>query len=45
MAQSTNDVIPTAIRLACLTELGSLENAFERLAKEFEKKGKSSMTS
>src|SRR5207302_7797086 len=28
MAQSTNDVIPTAIRLACLTELGGLEKAF-----------------
>jgi len=25
MAQSTNDVIPTAIRLACLMELGGLE--------------------
>src|SRR6476646_8137095 len=40
MAQSTNDVIPTAIRLACLTELGGLEKAFAGLAKEFEKKGK-----
>src|SRR3954452_18333646 len=40
MAQSTNDVIPTAIRLACLTELGPLEDAFNLLAKEFEKKGK-----
>src|SRR5204863_3809588 len=40
MAQSTNDVIPTAIRLACLTELGGLEKAFEGLASEFEKKGK-----
>ena len=40
MAQSTNDVIPTAIRLACLTELGGLENAFEGLAKALEKKGK-----
>jgi fumarate hydratase class II len=40
MAQSTNDVIPTAIRLACLTELGSLQEAFDGLAKEFEKKGK-----
>src|SRR5512132_3405533 len=36
MAQSTNDVIPTAIRLACLTELGSLEEAFDGLAKAFE---------
>jgi fumarate hydratase, class II len=40
MAQSTNDVIPTAIRLACLTELPALETAFEGLAKAFEKKGK-----
>src|SRR3954447_5056732 len=40
MAQSTNDVIPTAIRLACLSELGALEDAFDVLAREFEKKGK-----
>jgi fumarate hydratase, class II len=40
MAQSTNDVIPTAIRLACLMELGGLEGAFGELAKAFEKKGK-----
>src|ERR1700737_3875475 len=40
MAQSTNDVIPTAIRLACLMELGGLELAFSDLAKAFEKKGK-----
>src|SRR5437660_8054469 len=40
MAQSKNDVIPTAIRLACLTELGGLQKAFEGLAKAFEKKGK-----
>jgi aspartate ammonia-lyase len=39
MAQSTNDVIPTAIRLACLTELPSLQEAFDALAKEFERKG------
>ncbi|MGH7605453.1 MAG: aspartate ammonia-lyase [Gemmatimonadaceae bacterium] len=39
MAQSTNDVIPTAIRLGCLTELGGLEKSFEELAKAFEKKG------
>ena len=39
MAQSTNDVIPTAIRLACLTELPSLQEAIEGLAKEFERKG------
>src|SRR3954468_9388949 len=36
MAQSTNDVIPTAIRLACLTELPSLQDAVDGLAKEFE---------
>src|SRR5438477_6150449 len=40
MAQSTNDVIPTAIRLACLTELNRLERAFAGLATEFDKKGK-----
>src|SRR5712675_572867 len=39
MAQSTNDVIPTAIRLGCLSELGGLEKAFDRLAKEFDRKG------
>jgi aspartate ammonia-lyase len=39
MAQSTNDVIPTAIRLACLTELPSLQDAVDGLAKEFESKG------
>src|SRR3954470_17119050 len=39
MAQSTNDVIPTAIRLACLTELPSLQDAVDGLAKEFERKG------
>jgi fumarate hydratase class II len=40
MAQSTNDVIPTAIRLACLTELGAFEESFQGLAGAFEKKGK-----
>src|SRR3954469_1448674 len=39
MAQSTNDVIPTAIRLACVTELPGLESAFSQLADAFEKKG------
>jgi aspartate ammonia-lyase len=39
MAQSTNDVIPTAIRLACVSELPKLVNAFERLADAFEQKG------
>jgi fumarate hydratase, class II len=38
MAQSTNDVIPTAIRLGCLMELGPLEKAFGDLASAFEKK-------
>ncbi len=40
MAQSTNDVIPTAIRLACVTELPKLASAFERLADAFEEKGR-----
>src|SRR4051812_42077560 len=40
MAQSTNDVIPTAIRLACLTELPAFESVFENLAAEFERKAK-----
>src|SRR5436305_13124181 len=39
MAQSTNDVIPTAIRLGCLMELSGLEKAFDDLAGAFEKKG------
>src|SRR5438445_8377235 len=38
MAQSTNDVIPTAIRLACVSELPALSSAFELLAKSFERK-------
>src|SRR3982751_1166004 len=40
MAQSTNDVIPTAIRLGCLTELPALEEAFGALAAAFESKAK-----
>src|SRR5687767_3965639 len=40
MAQSTNDVIPTAIRLACLTELGGFESSVRQLIAAFEKKGK-----
>jgi len=40
MAQSTNDVIPTAIRLACLTELAPLRNAVEALIGAFEEKGR-----
>jgi aspartate ammonia-lyase len=39
MAQSTNDVIPTAIRLACLAELPRLENAFTAMADALRKKG------
>ncbi len=51
MAQSTNDVIPTAIRLACLTELvglegavGSLVDAFADKASEFDAVLKSGRT-
>jgi fumarate hydratase, class II len=40
MAQSTNDVIPTAIRLACLTELPAFARVFENLATEFDRKAK-----
>jgi fumarate hydratase, class II len=40
MAQSTNDVIPTAIRLACVTELPKLADAFASLAGSFEEKGR-----
>jgi fumarate hydratase class II len=40
MAQSTNDVIPTAIRLGIVTELPKLEQAFEDLISAFEQKGK-----
>jgi aspartate ammonia-lyase len=40
MAQSTNDVIPTAIRLGCLMELGGLEDSFGGLGTAFERKGK-----
>ena len=40
MAQSTNDVIPTAIRLAALAELPSLLEAMGRLAAAFLAKGK-----
>jgi aspartate ammonia-lyase len=39
MAQSTNDVIPTAIRLASITELPRLQQAFENLISAFEAKG------
>jgi aspartate ammonia-lyase len=40
MAQSTNDVIPTAIRLACLAQLDALVTAFESLRDAFLAKGK-----
>ena len=40
MAQSTNDVIPTAIRLAAVTELPKLVSAFEGLIAAFEAKGR-----
>jgi len=40
MAQSTNDVIPTAIRLAALSELPALLDAMGRLARSFLTKGK-----
>ncbi len=40
MAQSTNDVIPTAIRLGALAELPALTEALTRLARAFLAKGK-----
>ncbi len=40
MAQSTNDVIPTAIRLAALAQLPALLDALGRLARAFLTKGK-----
>ena len=40
MAQSTNDVIPTAIRLGALTELPALRDALESLGRAFLAKGK-----
>jgi aspartate ammonia-lyase len=40
MAQSTNDVIPTAIRLAALAELPALLDAMATLARAFLAKGK-----
>ena len=40
MAQSTNDVIPTAIRLGCLAQLESLVGAFTALATAMEAKGR-----
>jgi aspartate ammonia-lyase len=40
MAQSTNDVIPTAIRLAALARLGPLLASLETLGAAFEAKGR-----
>ena len=40
MAQSTNDVIPTAIRLAALSQLATMTEALTRLARAFAAKGK-----
>ena len=40
MAQSTNDVIPTAIRLGSVTELPKLEAAFTNLIGALEQKGR-----
>ena len=40
MAQSTNDVIPTAIRLAALAQLPALLDAMDRLARAFLAKGR-----
>jgi aspartate ammonia-lyase len=40
MAQSTNDVIPTAIRLGAVTELPKLVDAYTALADAFEAKGR-----
>ncbi|MEW6131900.1 MAG: aspartate ammonia-lyase [Pseudomonadota bacterium] len=37
MGQSTNDTIPTAIRLACLAKLPRLVDACQRMAAEFER--------
>ncbi len=39
MAQSTNDTIPTNIRLACLAQLGAFEHAFGELAAALAEKG------
>ncbi len=39
MAQSTNDTIPTNVRLACLSQLAPLTNAFENLRGALAAKG------
>ena len=40
MAQSTNDTIPTNIRLACLSQLGDLTGSFEALRDALAAKGR-----
>ena len=40
MAQSTNDTIPTNIRLACLSQLGALTGSFEALRDALAAKGR-----
>jgi aspartate ammonia-lyase len=40
MAQSTNDTIPTNIRLACLSQLGPLTQAFDSLRSSLAAKGR-----
>jgi aspartate ammonia-lyase len=40
MAQSTNDTIPTNIRLACLSQVGSLQAAFAGLRDSLAQKGR-----
>ena len=40
MAQSTNDVIPTAIRLACLAQLPELNHSMQALIDAFNAKGR-----
>jgi aspartate ammonia-lyase len=40
MAQSTNDVIPTAIRLGCLTQLPELNDSVQALIDAFASKGR-----
>jgi aspartate ammonia-lyase len=40
MAQSTNDVIPTAIRLGCLTQLPELNQSIQALIDAFADRGK-----
>ena len=40
MAQSTNDTIPTNIRLACLSQLSRLTHAFEALRDAFDSKAR-----